>query len=217
MVGTMIIPTMQARTVGGTTVINSAICFRLPDEILAEWVEQEQLKGLAPEVLAPHFDEIEKILNISPESAEAMGRHNQLMKKGCEALGWQGAPISRNSKGCKGCGVCMSGCVEGAKLSMDRSYVPLFLELGGELYTDCRVEKILHAHGRAEGIVGTLLTRHPQAERRKLEVRAKAVVLACGTMGTPVVLQKNGLANSSGPGRQEPLQPHRHGHDRVLR
>jgi len=199
MTGSMIIPTMQARCVGGTTVINSAICFRLPDDILDEWVTREKLQGLTPEKLRPIFEEVEKMTNIKPETEDVIGRHNLLMKKGCEVLGWEGGPILRNSKGCKGCGVCMCGCVEGAKMSMDRSYVPAFLELGGELYTDCRVEKILVTNNRAEGVVGVFID--PQSLKPAalaLEVRAKAVVLACGAMGTPVLLQRNNLANSSG-------------------
>ena len=198
MIGTMIIPTMQARCVGGTTLINSAICFRLPDDVLAEWVSEEKLKGLTPEVLAPLFDEVEQTLNISPEPDEVQGLNNLLMRKGCEALGWKGEPIRRNSRGCKGIGVCMSGCVEGAKMSMDRSYVPAFVDLAGDLYTDCRIEKVVVDKGRAVGVMGTFVNPVTLADsERTLEVRAKAVVLSCGTMGTPVLLLKNALANSS--------------------
>ncbi len=199
MTGRMVIPTMQARCVGGTTVINSAICFRLPDEILDEWVSREKLQGLTPATLRPIFDELEQFLNISPEAEEVLGMNNKLMRKACEVLGWSGDRIYRNSKGCQGCGTCMSGCVAGAKWSMDRSYVPAFVESGGELYTDCRVEKILTENGKAVGIRGTFIDPKGLKETEKtLEVRAKAVILACGTMGTPVLLQKNNLANSSG-------------------
>jgi len=199
MTGRMIIPTMQARCVGGTTLINSAICFRLPDDVLDEWVDQEKIQGLSPGALRPLFDEIEKFINISPEPEEVLGRNNQLMRKGCEVLGWSGERIYRNSKGCKGCGTCMSGCVEGAKMSMDRNYVPAFADLGGELYTDCRVEKILVEKGKAIGVSGTFIDpANLKPTEKTLEVRAKAVILSCGTMGTPVLLQKNHLANSSG-------------------
>jgi len=199
MTGNLIIPTMQARVVGGTTVVNSAICFRLPDDVLEEWVDCEGLTGLTPDRLAPEFDEIEDTLNISAEPDDVQGMNNLLMRKGCEELGWAGEPIRRNSKGCKGCGVCMSGCVEGAKLSMDRSYVPMFLDLGGEVFADCRVEEVVVEGGRAKGVRGRFI--EPGTGRRsekRLEVRAKAVVLSCGTMGTPTLLLKNGLANSSG-------------------
>jgi choline dehydrogenase-like flavoprotein len=198
MVGTMIIPTMQARVVGGTTVINSAICFRLPDDVLDEWVRDEGLRGLTSEGLSPIFDEVEKITSIGPEKDESVGKHNLLMKKGCEAIGWEGEYIQRNSKGCTGCGVCMSGCVDGAKMSMDRSYVPLFLKKGGELYTDCRVEKILTNNSEATGIKGVFIDPNTLLPSGKtLEVRAKKTVISCGAIGTPVLLQKNNLANSS--------------------
>ena len=198
MVGSMIIPTMQAKCVGGTTLINSAICFRIPDEVLGEWVEQESLTDLSPDILRPHFDEIERELNITPEEEQYLGQNNLLMRRACQAIGWQGAAIRRNSRGCKGCGLCMSGCVEGAKLSMDRSYVPAFLDLGGELYTDCRIEEIIIEQGRAVGVRGHLIAPGSDKPSHQLEVRAKAVIISCGTMGTPVLLQKNKLANSSG-------------------
>ncbi len=199
MVGSMIIPTMQARVVGGTTVINSAICFRLPPDVQEEWVEKQGLYGLGTGSLDSAFEEIEKELNISPEPDDVLGMNNLLMRRGCERLGWEGEVIRRNSKGCKGCGVCMSGCVEGAKWSTERVYVPEFLDSGGRLFTDCRAEKVIVDNGRAAGVSGVFVdpeTRRPS--EHCFEVRAPAVVLACGTMGTPVLLKKNGLANSSG-------------------
>jgi len=199
MVGSMIIPTMQARVVGGTTLINSAICFRLPEDVREEWIEEEGLVGLDRDKLDSAFDEVEKMCSISAEPDEVLGMNNLLMRRACERLGWEGEVIRRNSRGCKGCGVCMSGCVEGAKWSTDRSYVPAFLEAGGHLVTDARAEKILTESGRATGISGAFLdpdTLKPAAHG--FEVKARAVVLACGTMGTPVLLTKNKLANSSG-------------------
>ena len=38
-VGNGMIPVPGGRGVGGSTLINSAICFRTPDEVLDEWVE----------------------------------------------------------------------------------------------------------------------------------------------------------------------------------
>ncbi len=199
MAGPMVIPTMQARVVGGTTVVNSAICFRLPDDVLGEWIEEEGLRGLTPEVLSPLFDEIEDFTNISEEPDDVQGQNNLLMRKGLDALGWRGEPIRRNSKGCKGCGVCMSGCTEGAKMSMDRNYVPAFVDDGGELYTDCRIERVLVENGRAVGVSGTMIepgTLMPST--KTIEVRARAVVLSCGTMGTPVLVKKSGIKDASG-------------------
>jgi choline dehydrogenase-like flavoprotein len=199
MLGTMIIPTQQASVVGGTTVINNAVCFRLPDDVLDEWVQTERLEGLSPAVLAPYFDELEQFLSISDTPEPYLGRHNVLLRQACQTLGWEGEVIRRNVKDCKGCGVCMTGCGEGAKMSMDRTYVPAFIDAGGELFTDCRIEKITVEQGRAAGVAGVFIdpvTRRPSA--KTLEVRAQAVIIACGAMGTPVLLQRNGLANSSG-------------------
>ncbi len=41
------------RAVGGTTLVNSATCFRTPDAVLERWRREFGLEGLTPEALAP--------------------------------------------------------------------------------------------------------------------------------------------------------------------
>ena len=43
-------PVVQARTVGGTTVINSAICVRTPDDIFDQWKNDHGVSGLRDRV-----------------------------------------------------------------------------------------------------------------------------------------------------------------------
>jgi choline dehydrogenase-like flavoprotein len=198
MTGNLIIPTIQARCVGGSTTINSGISFRLPDDVLEEWIEKDALVDIDMDRLRPRFDEIENFLNISPDPDDVQGNNNLLLKKAGEVAGIKATAMKRNTRDCKGCGLCMSGCPEGAKLSMDLSYVPASVELGAELYTDCRVEDLIVEHGKAVGVAGRFLHPETLKPRNRVQVRAKAIVLACGTMGTPVLLQKNRVANSSG-------------------
>ena len=50
-VGRALWPVVQARTVGGTTVINSAICVRTPDDIFEQWKREHGVDGLRARVV----------------------------------------------------------------------------------------------------------------------------------------------------------------------
>ena len=56
------IPYLEGRCVGGSTVINGGMCWRTPERILDEWVENG-LTDLSPMGLEPHFDEVERTIN----------------------------------------------------------------------------------------------------------------------------------------------------------
>src|SRR5690606_20087146 len=83
------------------------------------------------------------------------------------------------------------------------SYVPQALEAGAMLITGLRADKVRIEAGRAVGVEGAAV----QGDRR-LRVRAKRVVPAGGALPTPIFLQRQGLANSSGQvGRNLSLHP----------
>jgi len=55
----------QGRSVGGGTTVNWTTSFRTPDVTLRHWVDKYGLKSCAPDLMAPHFEAVEKRLNIS--------------------------------------------------------------------------------------------------------------------------------------------------------
>jgi hypothetical protein len=114
------VPTISlpiGRGVGGSTLINSGTCFRAPDFVLDSW-------GIDPNEMAPLFDEVEQVLNVTPVSADIMGANGEVMDRGRRELGFSGGPIRRNARGCHGSGVCAFGCPLDAKLGMHVSYLP---------------------------------------------------------------------------------------------
>jgi choline dehydrogenase-like flavoprotein len=50
---------LQGRCIGGSTVVNAAACFRVPNQVLQNWAEEHGLGNLAPEALAPFFERVE--------------------------------------------------------------------------------------------------------------------------------------------------------------
>jgi choline dehydrogenase-like flavoprotein len=192
-VGNVGIPIPIGQTVGGTTTVNSGTCYRAPDRVLHSWQHELGLEDLGPEGLGPYFDRVEAVLGVEPSKAELMGGNGRVIARGCESLGLtKHGPLKRNAPACDGQGVCVFGCPTDAKRSTNVSYIPLALKAGAELFSSAKMTRILVEGGRARGIVAKTYDGHV------LTVRARAVVVACGSLLTPLVLEQQHLGTASG-------------------
>ena len=200
-VGNASIPIPIGKTVGGTTTINSGTCYRAPARIFEDWRERFGLTEFSADQMAPYYARVEEVLEVAPAQARYLGGVGRVIARGCEALGYKHGPLRRNAPACDGQGVCCFGCPTDAKRSTNVSYVPLALKAGAQLVTGARAEKILVEHGRAVGVVA-------RSKGKKITVRARAVVVACGSLLTPLLLEKNGLGGASGQlGRNLSIHP----------
>jgi choline dehydrogenase-like flavoprotein len=205
-VGNTWIPIPLGRTVGGTTAINSGTCYRTPDRVLNEWVHQLGLDDLAPQKMAPWFERVEATLGVAPADARYTGGVARVIARGCDALGYSHQPLKRNAPECDGQGVCCFGCPTDAKRSTNVSYVPLALKAGAALFTGLRVDRVMIDGGRAVGVVAH--AKLPDGSLRTLTVRARATVIACGSLLTPLLLEGSGIGTSSGQlGRNLSIHP----------
>ena len=186
--GNTIIPIPLGRSVGGTTTINSGTSLRAPEWVLERWAGELGLPELGPEQMEPYFQRVERELQIAPATPETLGGAARVVARGCETLGWSHHPLRRNAPDCDGQGVCHLGCPTDAKRSTNVSYVPKALECGAVIATGVEATRVLFEHGRAVGVEGKIL-----GADRKVRVRAKAVVLSCGSLITPVFLMRQGL------------------------
>ncbi|MEY4745152.1 MAG: hypothetical protein RL272_1097 [Candidatus Parcubacteria bacterium] len=190
--GNAYMPTMQAVALGGGSLINSAICARMPDFAFEKWQERAGI-GITREALDPHYARVERFLGVEPTAPDVLGRRNLRFKAGCDALGISSEPAPRNVSGCKGSSECFTGCPTGAKRSTDVSYVPAAIRAGASVYTSVRAEHLLHDGDIVRGIRGHVVEPFTSREGHDVEIRADIVVLAAGCMQTPVILQKSGL------------------------
>ncbi len=205
--GNMFIPTMQANALGGGSLINSAICARAPEWVWHKWSDATGI-DLSADEMAPHFARVEEFLFVAPTPTDVQGDRNLKFKKGCDAIGISSEPTWRNVKGCRGSAECFTGCRNGAKKSTDVSYVPAAIRAGARVFTSARVEEVVADGRRATAVRGHVVAPFTGHEGFGFEVRAKRVVLAAGCMQTPVILQKSGVATSSGyVGRELMLHP----------
>lgn len=205
-VGNTIIPLPLGKTVGGTTTVNSGTCYRTPAAVQRRWELELGLRDLRPGALDPYFDRVEAMLGVAEGAPEHLNGSAATIARGCEALGYAHGPLRRNAPDCDGQGVCCFGCPTDAKRSTNVSYVPAALERGAVLFHHATVTEILVEGGQAVGVVAR--ARREDGTSVRLTVRADAVVLACGTVHTPLLLQRNALCGSSGQlGRNLTIHP----------
>jgi choline dehydrogenase-like flavoprotein len=206
--GNTVIPMPGGRGVGGSTLINSAICFRCPDSVLADWRDQHGCASLTSERFDAYFDRIWKTLGVSVNPMAVQRNNNLIFRDGAEALGLNGAFLARSAPGCVGCGICQYGCPTGGKLSADRSFLAGALATGRVgVYAGCRVSGVETQGDQVKAITGHLIDPVSQRQTGTLRVRADAFILAGGPIGSPMFLLANGLADNKHCGQHLVVHP----------
>lgn len=137
-----------------------------------------------------------------------IGTMGAVLGEGFNRLGWHWWPsysaIATRSVGtrskCLNAGPCNTGCVAGAKSSVDVSYWPAAMANGVRLETGCKVTRL---NADQENRISSVEAVYADGRRRTY--RARNYMLACNGIGTPRLLlssndwrNPSGLANSSG-------------------
>lgn len=180
------IAVLQGRAVGGGTVVNWTTSFRTPDRVLDRWAARHG-SLMTPAALRPHFEEIEKRLNITKVALEDANANNRALWDGCKKMGWEVDTLSRNVRGCMRTGYCGLGCPIDAKQSAALTYLPDAVAGGATVHADCRAERIEWSGKRAAAVVGRV------ASGRTIRVTPKVVVVSGGALNSPALLLRSGI------------------------
>jgi choline dehydrogenase-like flavoprotein len=197
--GNVIISLQSGRGVGGGTLVNSAISFRTPDHILDAWVSEQGLDYWERASREALYAEVEQAIGVAPTAAAIAGKNTLIAKRGFEALGVPlHAYMPRSAPGCVGCGACQMGCPSGGKSSADVTWLPKMLRAGGELHADVRVDQLELVGRRAVGLRGAVVDPETGEAAGEVQIKAGRVILAAGAVNTPLMLLRQGLADTSG-------------------
>ncbi len=197
----------MGRCVGGSSALTGGVCFRLPEQVLADWRDRFGLRDYTPEALDPVAEHVERRLHVEEVPRSRWSRSTELFQEGARALGYDLEPLRRNTQGCRGCGRCNFGCPHKAKRSVDLSYLPQAVRAGAQVWSHCLVERVVVRRGRAVGVCGRLLDGPGGRKGHRLRVRARRVVLAAGAWHDPLLLQRSGLHRGLPVGRNLTLHP----------
>ena len=193
--GRTFIPVIQGRGLGGSTVINSAIVWRMPDDVWEPWATEHGLGAALPlEDLHRHWDQIERETAVTRTPAPVWGRNNSVIDDAVREMGLSGAATRRNVHMCRGSARCQLGCPFGAKQSMLNTYLPYARERGATLIANAPVQRVTMEGDRAVAVEGRFHAGPGRKKGERFSIRAgKAVIVAASAIQTPGVLQRSGV------------------------
>jgi choline dehydrogenase-like flavoprotein len=182
---------LQGRAVGGTTLVNWTSSFRTPPQTLEHWASEHSVKGHGVDDMAPWFAKMEQRLGIAPWIMPP-NANNDVIRKGCEALGYSWKVIPRNVRGCWNLGYCGLGCPTNAKQSMLVTTIPATLENGGELLYLARAERLILSGNKVTGLQCSAMDeRCVGPTGRTITVKARHYVLSGGGINSPALLMRS--------------------------
>ena len=169
--------------------------------------------------LQPYYTELEQFLGISGPSPYPWDAHDQpyplaplplngaaqLMETACQALGIKTSPAPNAAlsapyfqpgvgwrQACTNRGFCQAGCSVGAKASMDVTFIPVALQNGAEVRSECFATQI--ETDKSGAVAGVVYVQDGREHRQP----CKNVFLCGGAIESPRLLLINKLANRSG-------------------
>jgi choline dehydrogenase-like flavoprotein len=190
---------LQGMCVGGSTVVNNAVLFDLPDAIKDRWMGPGGLDtGLCREALDDAFEETKQLVGTFPQSDNHATRGARLFRDGADHLQkkykrpFTVSAVDANIDDCLGCGYCNIGCAYGRKLSMLDKVLPDTQAMEGagslKLVAESFVERIEAANGRYRIVCRDRNDRFVAATGRQ-------VVVAAGAIASSQILLRSGLTN----------------------
>jgi choline dehydrogenase-like flavoprotein len=191
----------QGMCVGGSTVVNNAVCFDLPREVLRRWNGLEYEAGLDVQRLDQAFDDVRdflKVKRLKPKDVRNPGAQHLVdqIKKVASADGRRKFKVVEcNMAHCLGSGYCNIGCRFGRKLSALDHTLPCAQRTYRDrvrILPECRVKKVLTRGRRAYGVRARL------GDGRRLTVQADTVVLSAGAIASSLILQRSNLGEGAG-------------------
>lgn len=185
---------LHAHCVGGTTVVNNAICFDPPSWLLDQWADRYHVEGARQADLQEANAKVNFVLNVHKIRLDDVNKNAQVMIQGAKALGLSGDTFRHNRTDCLHSGFCMLGCAYDRKQNHHITYVPRALSFGARLYPDARIDRLVASGRRVVEAVGTA-TDPRTGKTVALSVKADRFVVAGGAVSSPALLLASGLGN----------------------
>ncbi len=182
---------------GGGTTINWSAALRTPDYVLEEWAKNHANPHFTTPDYQRSFDAVEQATHV--DTLESIhNTQNQALVHGAGALQYETSTIPRNSNGCAAddsactmCGYCSLGCQRGTKTGVLKTYLQRAFERGTRFLVNANVDSLIIQNSTA---IGARVTT--QDSGQKVEIKAKVVVVAAGSIHTPALLIRSGLQHA---------------------
>lgn len=188
----------QGCCLGGSTIINDAVCFDTPPRVREEW--KRLGVNFSDDEWSYHLDRVNSNLHVSEVSDDELNRNNLMLKTGAEKLGLrEHRKNHRNCVNCMQCGFCHIGCHYETKQNVLVTYIYEALKKPDSdmrIYCNCYIQKIIQKNGIVEGVEGDFLDIDGN-KRYRIRVNARLVIISAGAIASSRLLLQNKLSQET--------------------
>lgn len=202
---------LQGSAVGGTTVVNNAVCFDTPQRVLDAWNARSSNGKVIDDAL--FYDSQKKVrqrMHIRQIAAGTRQPLDNVLNHGDTTItaavqkyfagksGYKYDVIEANIVDCLGCGYCNIGCKYGRKLSMLDEVLPAAQKKFGadnfRIISEAQATRLVTSGDRVTQIEVTI-----QGKRRLLINNPKTVIVSGGTIHSSWLLMQSGIGKGKLP------------------
>ena len=190
---------------GGGGTINWSASLQTQGVVRQEWADEGLLFFTSSE-FQDCLDRVCHQMGVSTKYIEH-NENNRVILEGARKLGFSAKEVPQNTGGNRHyCGYCTLGCGAAEKQGPVVSWLPDAANAGAQFMEGFEAEKILFEIVRgkktATGVQGLWTSRDEhggvsgaQRTKRKVIIKAKRVIVSCGTLQSPLLLLRSGLTN----------------------
>ncbi|MFL5805276.1 MAG: GMC family oxidoreductase N-terminal domain-containing protein [Roseiflexaceae bacterium] len=201
---------VQGSCVGGSTVINNAVCFETPDAVLDRWndphganagIDRVRYRAAQEAVKQRLLVRSIKDSTVTRAWPDVLNQGDRVVAAGVERL-LAHVPhtydvVRANITDCLGCGYCNIGCKYGRKLSMLDEVLPSIQQKHPDtfrIFSETEVVALRTSGGRVTEIVAQVAGRRPLTIRQP-----KTVIVSAGAIASSWLLLRSGIGQGELP------------------
>ena len=188
----------QGSCVGGSTVVNNAVCFKTPEYILDKWINEMNI-DIDRAKYNMSMNAVYDLLHIAHTPQMTDDRYlnpgGRLFADACEKMGYDKSQLDSvmaNITGCLGCGYCNMGCHYGRKLSMLDTILPQTqIDYPGSLQIIPGCEAISFNKKGNGNSIDSLTGQFKSG--KKITIKGTTFVSSAGAISSSILLLKSKL------------------------
>ena len=218
---------LQGSCVGGTTVVNNAVCFETPQPVLDKWNDSSGWNaGIDEAMFRQAQHDVMKRMQIRRIDESLVTRSNDLssvlnpgdvvLQRGIQRLmenqantasdKYEFGIVKANITDCLGCGYCNLGCAYGRKLSMLDEVLPCAQKAHGSdkfrIIAEAKVTRLISKdRAGASGGKITEIVVEVGGGRELIIQNPKTVIVSAGTIASSWLLMQSGIGKDLPVGR----------------
>lgn len=184
---------LAGSTFGGGSTVNWSACLKTPFKVRKEWYDDFGVDWFATDVYDSDMEYVLKQMGASTEHI-THSFSNQTLLDGCEKLGYPVKEVPQNNGNHTNhsCGMCHLGCKWGVKQGSMVNWLRSASENGAQFMDQVSVERLV----RNKNNITTHIECVDLRTGNKFTIKGpRRFILACGSLHSPVLLQKSGFRN----------------------